>query len=347
MSSRIDAIDFATIWNSLDSDSKGITSPGILKRLVDPVVQPELYLGMNIPNRKRLLLVRMPANWSEDTSIYPRWKGLDIYVYRSEESSGCAHFLAVSQGTQSTNEVFQSLIADLCNSILLNNNLERVEELIHHRLFRWKVFFEEQKQEGLSFEAQQGLFGELKFIRDYLIPCLGGAAAVRGWTGSLGLNRDFQFGRHAIEVKTTTSKQHQKIIISNERQLDTSGIDHLDILFFPLEIVEGEGEDLLLMISDIIKALEHDEASTAIFNNKLFEAGYLDVHAERYRRKYFCRKGKSYRVSEGFPRILESDLPSGVGDVSYSIMLSACDRFEVPISQVLSDISNSIKGSAE
>ena len=52
----------------------------------------------------------------------------------------------------------------------------------------------------------------------------------------------------------------------------------------------------------------------------LFDSGYLDEQAERYASTgYNILQELFFRVSEGFPRIIERDLPEGVGDLNYSV----------------------------
>lgn len=330
--------DYDSIWQSLDSGVSSISSPGLLKRLIDPDMHPELHLAVSIPDKARHLLVRMPDDWREDIIDLPRWKGADIFVYRGEERPVRGKYLAIRQGRYSTREVFQSLIADLCDTIYSSERVSSLEGLISERLERWRVFFEEQGQEGLSPEAQQGLFGELLFIRDYLIPALGMRIAVKCWTGSKRMDRDFQFGRHAVEIKTSSGKQHQKVFISNEKQLDMKGLDFLDLVFFSLELMTEGGETLPAIVTAIRELLSEEVALASVFNDKLLDAGYLDVLARSYTRAYVPMTVKAYRVSDEFPRILGSNLPEGVGDITYSVMLSACESFRIPVSEIVDDV---------
>jgi hypothetical protein len=36
-----------------------------------------------------------------------------------------------------------------------------------------------------------------------------------------------------------------------------------------------------------------------------------------------------FNVVEGFPRILQGILPDGIGDLKYSVVVSACTSFEI------------------
>ena len=337
-------LDYSRIWKSLDKDADTVDSPGVLKRLVDPAVSPELHLAITVPDKERVLLVRMPSDWSGDISIYPRWRGASIYAQVGDERPERSAFLVIRQGKDSAKEVFEALIADVCDTIVSQPGSD-VGEIISQRLECWRIFFEDQRQEGLSPEAQQGLFGELLFMREHLFPVLGMNASVRSWAGSKRASRDFQFGRTAIEMKTSSAKQHHRIIIANEKQLDTVGLDGLGLVFMSLDVSEQGEDNLPNLIARIMKDLQLSHEALAEFRDKLLEAGYLEIHDSLYYRSYIPRDLLFYRVAEGFPRILEKNLMNGVGDVSYSVMLSACDRFRMPVQKGIAWIAGSNLGS--
>ena len=58
--------------------------------------------------------------------------------------------------------------------------------------------------------------------------------------------------------------------------------------------------------------------------------GYKDSDADSYADiGYKIRSRHQFRVQEGFPRIVSSDLRTGVSDVTYSVAVTACAIFEV------------------
>jgi hypothetical protein len=66
-------------------------------------------------------------------------------------------------------------------------------------------------------------------------------------------------------------------------------------------------------------------------------SGKDDLHAVRYASPgYAVRRQDTFRVGPGFPRIIEADLPKGVGDASYSMSLAACQSFSVPLTALIS-----------
>jgi hypothetical protein len=280
----------------------------------------------------------MPDEWEGDLSKYPRWDGAEIFINIGEERPTRGKYFSIQQAGNSSSEVFEALIADVCDAILNNSSNQNTENVIMNRLEKWKSFFHEQKQGGLSSEEQQGLFAELLFMYQVLFPALGRLKALKSWTGPKRMSRDFELGGHAFEVKSSSSKLHQKIKIANERQLDVHGLLHLDLIFISLETMEGGEQSLPQLVQTITDSIKDDPSTSQEFSDKLFDAGYLKVHETNYQKTFIVRSLVAYRVSEGFPRILENDLLPGVGDVSYSIMLAACEGFEIPMSLVISDL---------
>lgn len=58
--------------------------------------------------------------------------------------------------------------------------------------------------------------------------------------------------------------------------------------------------------------------------------GYHDAHAGRYaERGYLVRSETTFQVRRGFPRLVEKDLPTGVGEVSYGLSLAAVEPFAI------------------
>jgi Putative PD-(D/E)XK family member, (DUF4420) len=156
------------------------------------------------------------------------------------------------------------------------------------------------------------------------------------WTGPKGTQQDFQFSRCAIEVKTTSAKQHQKLAIASERQLDGTGAGTIVLLHLSLDVRQGQGETLTTMVANVRSLVAGDAIARDELENLLFEIGYLDIHANRYDNiGYTIREHNYFKVGTDFPKIIESDLRNGVGDVRYTISVAECKRFSIPESEVI------------
>ena len=155
------------------------------------------------------------------------------------------------------------------------------------------------------------------------------------WIGPEKQVRDFQFGRWSVEVKTTHGNNHQKVQISSERQLDTANTDNLFLNHLSLETIQQSGETLNQIVDSVSELLSINLSASNQFRNKLIEAGFFDPHRQYYSDiGYFIRQDIYYKVENQFPRIEETDIRKGVGDVKYSIIVSQCNDYEIPEQEV-------------
>lgn len=100
------------------------------------------------------------------------------------------------------------------------------------------------------------------------------------------------------------------------------------------------GESLNSKVNIIRTALHDNVYALKMFNNKLISAGYFDRHAYLYEEKcYMTRTENYYRIDGAFPRIKETEIRSGVGDVKYSIILSQCNEYLIAESTVFNTIT--------
>jgi hypothetical protein len=194
--------------------------------------------------------------------------------------------------------------------------------------------------DGLSTENQRGLWGELHCLSEELMPRLGPTETVDGWKGPARAHQDFQFQRGAIEVKTTKAKQPQSVRITSERQLDDKTWPALFLHVLVLEEHEGAGLTLPHLVETVRAKLATDLAAREKFEDALLSASYLDAHAPRYATiGYAMRSAQWFCVTGDFPRIVENQLPAGVGEVGYALSLAACTPFRTTAGRALQSLS--------
>lgn len=153
---------------------------------------------------------------------------------------------------------------------------------------------------------------------------------VKSWLGPENSIQDFQYANWAVEVKTTHGNNHQKIHITSERQLDDSIIEKIFLFHLSLDVRVGNGETLNSLIDEVSELLKDNTIASNLFKLKLLESGYFDIHRPLYEEKgYTIRQENIYRVTGNFPRITENQIPIGVGDVKYSIVLSESEEWRI------------------
>ena len=312
------------LWKALETDATaGKTgASGWLLRLARPAADCPLFVGLELASRRRAVLLRLPSASVPVRRRWPRCKGLEPLAVTV---GGSAHFgMALKEARFA--DVFTALAEDLVRRVSDAGNPDEQALAFLGQLARWQRFLS-ASFDGMSEEAQRGLWGELRFLREHLLPTIG-VAAVRGWKGGERAHQDFQLESIAVEVKTTLAKQPQVVRITSERQLDDSGWATLILSVIALDARDGGGETLPGMVASLRANLAADTVAREQFEDELLAAGYLDAHAVRYaERGYTLRAVGFFRVGTKFPRLVEADMPSGVGDANYALSVAACEPF--------------------
>ena len=310
----------------------------IVVRFIDSKSAVPLFVGYNPENRARYLFIHVKEKFNSMTiKKLPTWNGMNItQTFTSIPLSGYKdeHFLVLTHQDEYDHDIFEAVIESICNDLLNLNEYKYMLYKLQRNLERWKSFFSNHGREGLSLEAQQGLFGELLILRELLENDLGNFSVLDNWIGPEKDPNDFRKFGVALEIKTITSKKHYKVYINNEQQLDDSGLNNLFLLAVILRKIDS-GETLKELIDSVRKVLINDQYYLRIFEEKLFLVGYLDNQSHLYTIGYVFQELLSFEVKEGFPRILSGELHNGVGDLKYSIFLAACDKYKVGFKEIL------------
>ncbi len=312
-----------------------------LTRFARPQTGHPLLVALEQTTRARALLLPVPKAALPPRREWPECRGLEL----NSVSLASQPHLCVRLRDPACADVFTALAEDVATRVAsASGAIQAVAELLG-RLRRWQQFLTVAR-DILSIEAQRGLWGELHVHRTHLLPALGAAATVAGWKASAAAHQDFQFSGGAVEVKTTAAKQPQSVRITSERQLDDTGVG---ALFLHIVVVDERevptggtvpGHSLSALIADTRAELSADLVALAAFNDRLLDRGWLDTHASRYEgRRWTVRGERTYQVRRGFPRLVEVDLPTGVGDVNFALSLAACEPFAAPVSGMLGALS--------
>jgi hypothetical protein len=323
-------------WIRLEEDTTPVSSGYLIRRLLLGV-EYDIYLAIEKPMNTRLLMIRVKHSSIGKETAFPKSNSFEVRRVALPNDDSAHITLQLVLTTPSYRDIFTALVQDIVDRLApLVDERNAVAEFIT-RLRRWQSFLEKHNPEGLSSAAQQGLYGELRFLQQIVIPQLGSCQGVKCWTGSSGTQQDFQFEHCAVEVKTTVAKQHQKLAIASERQLDDTGTGRLILLHLSLDARQGRGESLPDIVASVRSLVENDPLAREELEILLFEVGYLDIHTPRYEQiGYTEREVNYFNVQQDFPRIVEADLPNGVGDVRYTISVAECRRFSLPESEVIS-----------
>ena len=324
------------IWELLVQENLGISN-GYFTRRILPEVNYDVFLAIERPQNTYLLMLSLPNVCVEDRTSLPSARSFEVRRVILPDNSPDHFTIQLVLTDPQYKDIFVTLVQDIVDHISPIFSEREAFEAFIVRLRRWQTFLEKHGNGGLSDIAQRGLFGELWCLKYLLLPRVGLQQGVYSWTGPEGTPQDFQLTGCNIEVKTTITKQPQKLEIASERQLDDMGIANLILLHISLSISREQGIKLPVLVDEIRTALSSAPLIKAEFETLLFEVGYLDVHAALYMAKgYVIRECNYYKIENDFPRITEAGLLNGIGDVRYSINISACQNFLVDEGMVIS-----------
>jgi hypothetical protein len=313
-------------WHSLQSDLESKGAPGFTARAVKLRPGDELDLvAVNSDGKTRVGISFVVSKLSDkEKSSIPICKHLDIFASKEKGAAASRIFHLLDDKRFSSQFTF--LTAELLEGLRARESGDKLFAVFVSHVTTWKAFLENAEPEGLSGERQRGLYGELKFILDFS-KSVEINKLINFWRGADKKSKDFIFGSVAAEIKTSLTKKHVKIPISNEQQLDTTGLNALMLCVY---LMQEEGSNRLSLpdlVQEIRSKIKSNANLTTIFERKLFDYGYSDFQSGSYTAKYQVIGRTLFDVRDDFPRLTNSDIPEGVGDVTYTILTAACQSY--------------------
>lgn len=327
-----------SLWQEMEAEDE---SSAWRLRLARKQGANPLVLALEPTKHSRVLLVPVPGVMLPVRREWPECRGLEWLTISLDGMP----YWGVRLRDAACSGVFTALAQDLDARLALTTGTEQAATELFGRLKLWQQFLKAW-QDGMGPEARRGLWGELHFLREHLLPALGAPVAVNGWKAGAAAHQDFQFHQAAAEIKTTAAKQPQSVRITSERQLDETGVG---ALFLHVIVVDERevppaagvlGQSLPSLVTALRTSLADDAPTLSLFNDLLFHRGWFDEHGPRYENhRLTVRNELSYRVQPDFPRLIEKNLPSGVGDVNFALALAACVPFAVTLSEMLGTLA--------
>ncbi len=325
-----------TLWKRI-AEEKTI---GLVKRGLDISSSLKMYCTYKYPEA----LCGVAFSFSRDIKIdVTKLQDLSelsisLFVDQSFEDS---NFLLVQLNNHDSriNDIFASICWNLANSIVNVATEREGIRLVISQLHKWKELFSKKRMKPLSLQEQQGLFGELTFLRKLFGLDIAKSSSIDFWKGPYLAPQDYYSDLWAVEVKTVVSSKFPKVSINGEQQLDETSFEKLFLYSLIIEDSPLEGKSLPELVSDVREDLEFDLMASEILENKLVLSGYFDSDAEVYNsRKYLMRRELYFVIQNEFPRIRKEDLREGVSEVKYSVSLALSDDSIIKEQEVLNTI---------
>lgn len=320
-------VDFDSIWEELISESQ-MRSTGIIRRRLTKDFDDGLYIGIDAKTKQRIFLVVHHGSGSSLKNV-PPWKEICVEEFPDQSDTGITN-VKISLASLRYSDLFSAFARDLYHTLSPLRMSPEIPRALSLRLAKWHQFFQEFGNMGLSDDAQIGLFAELWMLRKHVLTMMPGYEGVLSWQGPDGAPHDFRLKGGYVEVKVTG--EDNTIHVANEYQLDDHGLPALYLYLLRLNTADNNGITLPRMVEEVRETLS-DQDSINLFNQKLIQTGYLEAHEEIYLRKYRIIDEILYRVTEGFPRLIQP--PMGITQVKYDLLLQNCNRFRISLSVAL------------
>ncbi|MBS0312153.1 MAG: PD-(D/E)XK motif protein, partial [Proteobacteria bacterium] len=249
--------------------------------------------------------------------------GIDVDLRAGDQGQ---QRLVLALERQVDRDLFEGLCRTLASS--LENATDSASSLavsLAH-LRRWKTFLSGRSQH-LSAEEVRGLFAEITFLLELIDRQILSNAAVESWLGPERSHQDFIFGNTAIEIKSLSGAERSTVRISSEDQLESLN-DALFLRIYRLSgLADAAGARSLNEIITAVQARLGEADAVEDFDRKLVAHGYAPL-PDYDEPRFVVSDVRSYRVSDGFPRLIRSQLPTGIASVSYDIRLETIAPYE-------------------
>lgn len=321
--------DLERIWAEVGADRH--TQPGYYRRRLAGKGGRVVHAGIYQPGDVRCLLMELPREGLGRRKIFENTRGYHVetgILDPAKENIAC---IFIREAVPGRGELFPLFCTDLIRTWTEPADNRAAVQALRLRLDNWRRFFQRSGPAGLSREEYIGLFGELQLIHDALSRGIPADDILHSWIAPEGSNQDFHFGAVAVEVKTVTANEADRVAISNMRQLDDRGAQFLFLRRYAFDVREGTGLTLPALLNSLMSAFEqHGHGLGQQLLDRILERGYVpEMNHAMDEQGFSHRKCDAYQVADGFPRITESMLMGGIVDVSYSILLSSASDKKV------------------
>ena len=249
--------------------------------------------------------------------------GIDVDLRAGDQ--GQQH-LVLALERQVDRDLFEGLCRTLASSLehATDSASSLAVSLAHIR--RWKTFLSGRSQH-LSIEEVRGLFAEIVFLTELIDRQMSSSDAVEAWLGPERSHQDFIFGNTAVEVKSLSGAERSSVRISSEDQLESLN-DALFLRVYRLSsLADAAGARSLNEIVTAVQARLGEADAVEAFDRKLVAHGYAPL-PDYDEPRFVVSDVRSYRVGDGFPRLMRSQLPPGIANVAYDIRLETIAPYE-------------------
>lgn len=302
-------IDFESMYGSLTNELSGNQKKLNIRSVIG------VYYGLSKDGNYRIAFL--------SSSVAPKIESTKMLRVTQGEEAANTYWTCFDLLQHDAKKVFFTFCANLIDAVTDIYDEQKALYALKKRYITWKTMFRRDSANKLSREVLQGLFGELYFMKKYMLGRFGAAVAVQAWSGPDFKSKDYAVDAEWFEVKTVGANT-TTVHISSLAQLSSNHDGHLIVV--KAEAMSDQfsnGESSIEELFKYIFAQINDETAEGIFLSKLSAFGF-DSSDESFMSKFDVKSMTSYKVSGEFPRLTEKDITRPeICDVSYSLIINS------------------------
>lgn len=318
--------EFESQWESIST--KGHAA-GRLRVYPDHLL--DFFISFSVSGHREVTIEAKGI--SNDFGELPPFENLDVLV--KENPNG------ISIGLVLTNHELVKSFAVMCYDIAARSKrgetIEAATVIAFGCLRNWAALLKRRGSQGLNRNEAIGLWGELSAI-DALFESTVGIELqiVQGWRGPDGDQRDIGFNNTRIEVKTQLSTKSIGLKVSSLDQLDDRG-NHLNVVLNRVSPSDG-GISVTGLIQKIRIHLTSTRLAQSEFERKTMLAQF-DADNEHCNENFGLDERIVYDITDSFPRLIPSNVPTGIKSAEYEISGTSITNFQVSWDDMLERIN--------
>ena len=322
----------SNVWKKFDSAKRAEYVYSEIR--IDPKHPLDLFLA-HTPEGEALVLKGLRSPIVNDNKL----SGIYLLTKPVGDTSHSLYFRLVDHENKS---MFRAVVEDLVKATknVEHKNSSAGALRISNRVERWRQIFDRVRETLLSRSEIIGLFGELYYLREVMIPEFGKAAAVNAWRGPFADEQDFAIGSSIVEVKTALSTRDGSIKISSLNQLDiSSGPIFIAFTRLSTSLPESGGVSLSEIVESVRNIVSINPSVSSLLEVCLYAAGYIDD--VKYSEEFFSVVSLvHFDVQDPFPRLTSKSVPEGILSLKYTIDTASCEPFIRDKSYVIEALRN-------
>lgn len=318
--------DFESQWNNISSMGH---SAGRLRVYPDHLL--DFFISFSLNGHRELIIEAKGIN--TDLGELPVFQNFDLVTNQNEKGVSIGLALIDSELVKS----FAVMCYDIAERSKQANSIEAALIISVECLRNWASLLKFRGKSGLTRNEVIGLWGEIAVLEALIESNINNTLTLlQGWRGPNGDQRDIGYNNVRIEVKTQLSTQSISLKISSLEQLD-DGDQVLKVVLNRISPSES-GISLSCLIERVSEKLALNRQAHSEFERKVMLAEF-DSKLTYCNELFGLDERLIYEVLEAFPKLVPSNVPHGIKNVSYEISGNSITEYQITWNKLLENLN--------